>query len=373
MSFDIIVIYPNDIKNLNPESEEFNLSITECTQIVTTNNESFNECIIEHLNMYNENGSDLVGDTEVCDETVERKIFQFCYIDPFDNDGMKPQLYNKLASNLLYSQKRVTGTVVLFGCQIIKNGTAKNISTNITDLKNILNRKFIHTGIYCHSSNKLLEFTFHNDMNIFNNHNQCESIRPRLPNIWELLKTGIYYEISIFKYNLVIVTPTNDYINEPSNKIISLLLNSMDARGSFIILHKITETEYYDITITELKKMVYLHKELINGTNIQESEPLTDLTDLTESVIEPVTNLLTEAEIESKIEAETNALAKQNNIEKIDGLVVIKNKYITLYNKYNKYKQLNSIINFDEFCNNEYTECPIIFNEFIKNNIPKNE
>jgi hypothetical protein len=342
MTFNIIVIKPNEISNLNTRSEAFDNEIKKITEIVKVDDNSFGECIVEKLGMYRENEEvDLQGDTEVCDETYDKKIYQFCYVDPFDNNTndeteteTKLKLQNnKLASNLLYVQKKITGNIVLFCCKIGKDGTAKNISMTIDDLKDILNRKFFHKAIYCHSSGNMLEFTYHNDMNIFNEDNQDVSIRPQLQNIWDLMKTGIYYEFSIFKYNLILVTQTEKYGNE-SNKIISLLINDAVAKGSFVILHKITEQDYYNITIPELKKMVYLHKM----QQLDENE---------------------------------------SDDKKINNLLVVKNKYVTLHNKYSKFKSdpENLNLNFEEFCDKEYLELNTndIFNEIVKNEITKNE
>ena len=291
-NFEIILIEPNSIEIIDPFSLKFHEELLKCTKIVQVNNKTLMEKIGDHLKM-NDTG-DFMGNTELCYETNDKKIYEICYIDIIENK-IEPRGENILASQLSCVHKKIDGPVALFGYKVnIKTGLPVNISVKYDELKDILINKFMHKGVYIHSSNSMIEFTFYNDLNVLIPENQTKELQPRLKDISMLLKTGIFFEFSVYTYNLIIVTPKLEYDNlntYPTNKIISLFLDKLIAKGDFIIFCKISQNDYTNFSIKELKQMVYLY----NNKNLKTDE---------------------------------------TKIDKIDNIQVIKNKHMLLYNKF---------------------------------------
>lgn len=301
-NFSIILIDSNNLEILNPTLDQFNEELEKIAKIVTVNPETFIEIIGKHLQMdqtYKE--IEFMGTTEMCYETYDKKIYEFCHIDIIENQ-IETRGNNVLAGKLSYIHKKIDGPVVLFGYKInLKTGLAENIDMNFNDLKDILLNKFFHQGVYVHNSGNMCEFTFHNDLNVLNKQNQKPDLIPRLKDISLLLKSGTFFEFSIYKYNLIIVTPYfSEYSGVNTNKIVTIFLNKMIAKGDFIILNKISENDYTNFSIKEFKQMVYLY----------------DDKDLKS---EDILN------------------------EKVNGLQVIKNRHMILYNKFKKYKSHKQI------------------------------
>lgn len=171
----------------------------------------------------------------------------------------------------------------------------------------------------------MVEFNFHNNLNVFIDENK--SIMERIPDIDNLIRKGVCFEFSLYKYNMLIIAQIEDYDN--INKSMTLFLDKMMAKGNFIILHKISENDYSDLTIDEFKKMVYLYDN----------------------------KLITEEETKE---------------EKINDISIIKNKYMILHNKFSK---INNTNNFEKYINDEFDKNKNkyikIFNDELKNELKK--
>lgn len=314
-TFKIILINPNKIQALNPYSPEFDAELKKYTSIKQVDDKTFMETIVKHLQM-DKTENEFMGDTELCYETFDKKIYEFCCVDITEKRGD-----NMLASHLSCLHKKIDGPVVLFGYKVNSIGIPVNISVGYDELKEILINKYIHTGVYIHESGNMIEFTYHNDLNVFNQQNQKPELIPRLGDIAELLKSGTYFNFSVYKYNLVVVVP-NIPENEDGkiNKVISLFLNKMIAKGNFIILHKVAQNDYTNFSINELKQMVYLYNQ-------------------------------------------KDLKSKDTINEKINNIKVVKNKYMILHNKFKELNK-NSLDNnsFNKFVNDTFN----IFKDNIK-------
>ena len=164
-NFSIILIDPNNLQILNPTHSKFNEELDKIAKMVTVNQETFIKQIGEHLQM-DQIDKELMGDTELCYETYDKKIYEFCYIDIMENK-IEPRGNNILASQLACVHKKIDGPVALFGYKInIKTGLAENMNITFNDLKDILLNKFFHQGIYVHSSGNMCEFIYHNNLKI---------------------------------------------------------------------------------------------------------------------------------------------------------------------------------------------------------------
>jgi hypothetical protein len=339
-NFKIILIEPNKIQNLNPYSNEFNNSIMDIVKVVQVSNENIMDCICEHLQMVNNNNINIMGDTILCHETYDKKMFELCFIDSKKNE-LKHKEDNDLSSHLCYIHQHIDGPSVFMCSKInLQTGLPENIDIDVPILKQVLNDKFIHTGVYIHNSGKMVEFTFHNDLNVLNEQNNKNyDILSVLSDIALLIKNGLCYEYSIFKYDLIIIIPRieKDH-NIATNKIMSVFLEDSIAKGNFIIIHKISKNDYSNITINEIKQFVYLYKS-------------------------------------KQMVAEDTMIEKINNIEKI------KNKYMILYNKFKQYRKKNNeqysnLLNddiFNKFVLEKYNEVELLNTDNIFNIIVINE
>lgn len=314
----ILLIDPNNLEITNPNTKEFNNELQKICHIIETKEDEFIGEVGKYLGL-NDEKNDFIADTEICCETSDKKVYEICHIDVQQNN-ITSRGNNKLASNLTYLYRNIDGPVVLLGYRInLNTKLPENIDVDVNTLKNILIKKFLHKGIYIHHSNNMVEFNYHNNLNVFIEENK--EIMQRLPDIDNLIRNGVCFEFSIFKYNMMIIAQIKDYEN--INKSMSLFLDKMLAKGNFIILHKISQNDYTDITIDEFKKMVYLYNNKILDEN-------------------------------------------DTKEEKINDINLIKNKYIILDSKFNKIKETNfeNYINIEfEKNKNKYIK---IFNEELK-------
>lgn len=314
----ILLINQNNLEITNPNTKEFDNELKKICNIIETKKDEFIGEVGKYLGL-NDEKNDFIADTEICCETYDKKIYEICHID-IQQNNIKTRGNNNLASNLTYLYKKIDGPVILLGYQInLKTGIPENIDVDFNIIKNILVKKFLHKGIYIHYSNNMVEFNYHNNLNVFIEENK--EIIPRLTDIDNLIRNGVCFEFSIFKYNMMIIAQIKDYEN--INKPMSLFLDKMLAKGNFIILHKISQNDYTDITIDEFKKMVYLYNNKILDEN-------------------------------------------DTKEEKINNINVIKNKYMILDNKFSKIKT----INFENYINIEFNKNKNkyikIFNEELK-------
>lgn len=320
----IILIKPNNLSILNPNTNDFNDEINKICEIIETDDNNFLGEIGKYLGL-NEEKNDFIADTYICSETYDKKIYEICHID-IQQNNITSRGENKLASNLTYLYKKIDGPVILLGYQIdLQTGLPKNINVDFSILKQILLKKFLHKGIYIHYSDNMVEFNFHNNLNIFIDENN--DIKERLVDIDNLIRKGVCFEFSLYKYNMMIIAQVEDF--DKINKSMTLFLDKMLAKGNFIILHKISENDYTDITIDEFKKMVYLYNnKLLNDSDTKE--------------------------------------------EKINNINIIKNKYMILHNKFNK---LNNYEEYENYINIEFNKnkdkYKKIFNEELKNELNK--
>ena len=347
-TFKVILIEPNNLSVFNPNLPEFDREIEQFVKVETVNQETFIPIVCNFLQNKDE---DYMNDTILCHETYNKKIYELCYVDNVSN-GINSRGDNILASQLCYVHKKIDGKVALLGSKVnLETGLPECIDVDISVLKKILLKKYFHKGIYVHHSGNMIDFIYHNNnFNVLNDENKKEGLQPHLQDIFLLIKNGLHYEYSIFKYNLVIIVP-QEYKNEPCNKIISMLVyddnKKLEAKGNFIILNKVAENEYVDISIKELKQMVYLYKN--KNLTVQ------DVSNETQAI-----------------------LNKETKIEKV------KNRYMVLYNKFKEYRKDNKISemlnNFNEYVKNNYSiiEYKSIFNEYIitlnkqnKDNLPQ--
>ena len=312
----IILINPNNLEITN--TKEFDNELKKICHIIETKEDEFIGEVGKFLGL-NDEKNDFIADTEICCETYDKKVYEICHID-IQQNNITSRGENKLASNLTYLYRNIDGPVILLGYKInLNTKLPENIDVDFNILKDILVKKFLHKGIYIHYSNNMVEFNYHNNLNVFIEENK-ENMQ-RLPDIDNLIRNGVCFEFSIFKYNMMIIAQIKDYEN--INKSMSLFLDKMLAKGNFIILHKISQNDYTDITIDEFKKMVYLY----NNKFLDEND---------------------------------------TKEEKINDINVIKNKYIILDSKFNKIKAPN----FENYINIEFDKNKNkyikIFNEELK-------
>lgn len=323
-NFEIVLINPNNIQILNPYSSEFDNELKKISKVVNVTDNTLMEIVGEHLEM-NKEENNFMGDTELCYETSDKKIYELCHIDIIENK-IESRGENVLASQLCCIHRKMDGPVVLFGYKIsLKTGIPINISVGYNELKEILINKYMHKGVYIHNSGNMIEFTYHNDLNILNQENQQNSdLVPRLKDIAGLIKTGLFYELSLYKYNLILIVPLVQDMNIdslPTNKIITLFLNKTICKGDFIILSKVAKNDYTNFSIKELKKMVYLYDQ-------------------------------------------KNLKSKDTKNEKVGDIKVVKNKYMILYNKFKEYRNTRKV---SELMNND------MFHKFINETYEKFE
>ena len=282
-----IVLGKDELKDLNQD----NILIVE----VPSNDE-----LVQYI-------SELVDFDEkvVCDCNIIYESNEFIYQMFFLNNGSlkvygknETKLINEVASHFNGLSDSIYNNAVIVKYGLNDNMTAKNASVSMDDLNDILYRKLFKRAIMIEpdsSQNEIITykssvfeyFELKNLDKEYIDNNLC---------ILEVAVYGFYFNIIYEKY------PESDKIN----KSVTKLLGRGKLNGKCIIALKVTDNEFIDLNPSDYEKIITICSNTLIIRNLDDEE-------------KPV-------------------VKHEDYDEKINGLPVIKNRFISLNNRFNKYE-----------------------------------
>jgi hypothetical protein len=262
MKFQIAIIKPTDFE-FSIKKEELTNLVSEKIEFIEQDTDGLIEFIGKKLEL--DKNIEYVADTLMCYENYEL-IYQMCHLGLVDN-GQKEELhpFNKFASFINIGKKKVYGDGILM-CSLInkeKEVCTENVSVLCEDIVNIiwekLHPKFIYVPLSgpteCLYGNTLLDVLDETE-----NKDEYRS-----------------FDFPYFKFNLIVYhNPNHIKSNENINKTMTKLIGSRQIYGPAIIVAKTTETEYLNLPMKIFDKMLYLAKGHISSRKLDECEEDTD-------------------------------------------------------------------------------------------------
>lgn len=291
-TFNIAIIKPNEIS-----IDDFDLN-------TTPNDLMFLKDHIEILNVESndflvERIAESIGLVQgiICDSVIVKEgcsdVFQMFSLPEncfkiLNKDETKKQ--NSIASLLNRNWEVVFdyAVVVMFG--IKDNGTAKNLSITADDVINLLHQKIFKRAIkvFVDGSTQIITFK----------HDPRESIEKEMG----VLEVDVYG----FYFNVIHNKSSNDGLN----KNIARLIGMGKLNGDCIVSLKTTENEYIDFNPDDYKVLM-----VICSNVVAEPEP-------------------------EKTVGKTPFDIEYEETDKIDGIPVIKNRYISLKKRFEEFKDV---------------------------------
>lgn len=217
------------------------------------------------------------GDTIICRETGSF-INQVCYKSHIKNQTNDEEL-NCLATFLTLTRQKIHGSAVFIKSTIDSQGMCQHDSSTIDDIVEILFRKVNHIGIILKTNNTIEEFNFKDNPISYLNSDDQNNLQ--------------FIEMPFLKFNLVAgieKAPKNNKINKLATK----LSGKHRVHGDVILLSRIDEHEYDSLEKDTIESLL-----IIASKNLSSRE-LTD---------------------------------EEKNVDKVNDLPIVKNKYTILTNR----------------------------------------
>lgn len=244
-------------------------------ELINVTHQTMMETIVDKINLQH----DGIADTIICYENANN-IYQLCYLDPKPNNQEESEeSFNSIASYLSF--KDIYGPSILINSKILENGICGTDTLDINTIKELLDSKINHKGVKLLCNGSVVEFTF----------------KGSSPLQAEELDQYLVMEHNLLKFNFIIYLKKNP--SETINKNATKLLGTGKIADDVIVVLKITESEYIDLTTEIMEKLLTICCDTLSKRKLTEQE---------------------------------------NENEKINDLPVVKNAHCILKKKYNDYK-----------------------------------
>lgn len=263
MPFNIIVIKPNDFI---PADQKIS-NISDIAQVVDalpyfSIEETENKDLTEKIVMSIELTPKGMANTEVCLELPDR-VYQICYVNWKDEKPL-----NSFASFLSLADTKIYGTAVIV-CSLIdkeKNICIDSLSLNKQDICLLFEKVLFHQGLYI-NDDQIEQFTYNNSFEIvYTNDRQQDYIKA----LQQSADKFITHEHNIFKYNLLF-NFSMDKKDKSVNKIVTKVLGNK-VNGPILVMLKLQDNKYGDITKEEFKKIISLSETPLKARDLDKSE-----------------------------------------------------------------------------------------------------
>lgn len=231
---------------------------------------------------------ELMGDTSLCME-YDKDIYQLCHLSLKNNRLEEDDNnINGIGSCLALDHEKVYGKAVLIKSTITDDYTCQPSSINlIEDISNIIFKKIIHKGIKIKDDASIEEFFFKKDP---------------AENFSEADKENYkWFELSLFKFNLIVFiesAPTFNNINKIATRIMG-----KKVVGNMIIVSSCADNDYEDFDRQLFDKL-----DTSCWGSLESRKSYND--------------------------------ENENENKKINGLPIVKNRYISLNERYNRSRNL---------------------------------
>jgi hypothetical protein len=265
-NFSVAIIKPNRFwDNVKGDRDKLQSStvkdveneIADIVELRQVTPDTMMECIIDTIKLTKE----LMGSTSMCYED-NNYVYQLCHLNMSDNgkEGADNEDdINLLASHLCLDDVKIYGSVIILRSKIDHdNGnTCITDTLNITDISELLYKKFVHKGVKVYTNGSVDEFTFIN--------NPLESMSDKE------IDRHKWIELPFLNFNLIGFIKM-DLETDHVNKKITRLVGSEIVNGTVILVSKSTETEYIDLDRELFNKMIAVANGPMENRKLTEEE-----------------------------------------------------------------------------------------------------
>lgn len=242
--FEIIVIKPNMIEHLDYNRVDYVSDIInhDCYINRNTNSEDIGIIFAEYLNSENYLGCNAI--TNKCYETSEY-IYEICFMD-IPKEHKDNSTYNQIATTLDVTTEHIFGNAILLKTYLpLKNMDMNLVSVNKDDIKEILEARVNHLGVFIDTDGNLKQISFRDIKSKLN-----ELLDEDIKNLEKI-------EIPFLKHNFIMFY-CKDSLDEENSLVKDIAQKKVC--GDVFIISMLTESIYTNILIDEVKKMLAISK-----------------------------------------------------------------------------------------------------------------
>ncbi len=249
-NFTVAIIKPTQIVF---EHENILEQIQSFVELKEVSMDTMMELVVETINL----DTKLMGDTTMCYEDADC-VYQLCHLNMEENGGKNDiNDLNSIGSTLALGSCAVFGKAVLICSEIKENNTCKPKSLSLNNIKDILLKKLVHTGLKVNVNGSLEEFTFYKD--------PLEKMSVEEVNNYQ------WMECPLIKFNLIAfvqVEPSPNIVN----KMMTKLVGKHRIYGECILVSKSSENEFLDINRSLFIKLLKISEGPLDSRNLTEDE-----------------------------------------------------------------------------------------------------
>lgn len=242
--FEIIVIKPNMIEHLDYNRVDYVSDIInhDCYVNKSTNSEDIGIIFAEYLNTENYLGCNAL--TNKCYETSEY-LYEICFMD-IPHDKKNNSTYNQIATILDVTSEHIFGNAILLKTYLpLKTMDMKLVSVKKDDIKEILNARVNHQGVFIDTDSNLKQITF-------------RDIKSKLNELLdEDIKNLAKIEIPFLKHNFIMFYCKDSLDQE---NILVKDVAQKKVYGDVFIVSMLTDSIYTNILVDEVKKILAISK-----------------------------------------------------------------------------------------------------------------
>jgi len=249
------------IKTNNFDPKNYNIEEYVTIKTVKGTQDDINISLIDSLEMDIKD----VGNTETIIE-LDGKIYQMTFISEHDKDKDSSNKKNNLAKFLTLADTEINGNAVLFLISVDYDNTEKkytNSDIKIDDVKSILNMRLQHKFLYVEDNDNIKECVTDFELN-------------EVTKLMQLMDNTHWYakNFSVFKYDLFIyykkINKQDKELYKINKKMTKIVGNKI--LGPVIVMCKVHEKKYGDITLEEFNKLIMLCEQTSSERDITQNE-----------------------------------------------------------------------------------------------------
>jgi hypothetical protein len=246
--FEILVIKPNNISNLDFNNVNYITDIlnNKCFESIKTNSEDIANIFASKLNPNNIENT--IAVTNICYETYD-KLYEICFLD-IPEEEKNNDNYNNIASILDISKDTIFGNAILLKTNLpIDNNGMKLISSYKKDIRNILDARINHLGVFIDTNGDFLQMSF-------------RDINKKLKELFNDLEDLKRFEIAFLKHNFTMYYIKNEF-DTPNSYVSDIAEQKI--YGDVFITSMLTKDTFTNISIKEVKQILAISK--LNSEN----------------------------------------------------------------------------------------------------------
>jgi len=243
-NYDVLLIKPNVIEHLDYNRVDYISGILsiDCYELLNTNSKDIGIIFAKYLN--SKNYKDCNALTNICYDTPEC-LYELCFLD-IPKEEKNEKTINQIATLLDITNEQIFGNAILIKTYLpLDTLDMIMISSSKEDIKNILDSRVNHKGVFIDTDTTMKCITF-------------RDIEPEIKKLFdEDIKNLSRIEIPFLKHNFIMYY-NKDSLDEENELVRDI--GQKKINGEVFIVSMVTDTLYTDISINEVKKILEISK-----------------------------------------------------------------------------------------------------------------